>query len=177
MKLKNKDVTTLTRAEIHEKTMRNIYKGTFWGAMVGVVLYTLSQFFAIGLNMSPSLPGKVYIIKKHDSDYLRPGETIGFNYYGEFYPHGTLLTKHVVGLPGDVVTEKDRIFYINGQPVGRAKEVSLNGEPLEMNPFRGVIPAGKFWFATDHVDSFDSRYKLSGLGDMQDIVGRAYKIW
>lgn len=157
--------------------MLNIYKGVFIGLIPGIILYAMTFIFAIGINVSPSLPGKVYIIKKHDSDYLRPGEIIGFNYYGDFYPHGTLLTKNVVGLPGDVVTEKDRVFYINGQSVGRAKEVSLNGEPLEMNPFRGVIPAGKFWFATDHVDSFDSRYKLSGLGDMQDIIGRAYKIW
>ena len=177
MKLKKQDVNTLSRAEMHERTMRNIYKGTFWGAMVGVVIYSLSQLFAIGINLSPSLPGKVYFIKKHDADYLRPGEIIGFHYYGEFYPHGTLLTKHIVGVPGDVVSERDREFFINGKSVGRAKEYSLNGQPLEMNDFRGVIPPGKFWFAAEHVDSFDSRYKLSGLGDMQDIIGRAYKIW
>jgi conjugal transfer pilin signal peptidase TrbI len=147
-----------------------------WFIAFGLGLFLLGKVMAVGINASPSLPQKVFLVSKLEKTPQR-GQLIAFKFYGEVYPHGTEFTKYVVGLPGDVVTEKDRVFYINGVPVGRAKEVGLSLEPLQMNGFRGVIPPGKFWYATTHVDSFDSRYALAGLGDMQDIVGRAYPLF
>lgn len=144
--------------------------------LFGMSLYLLSFVMSIGMNFSPSLPDKIYFINKMDKE-LQKGKLVTFHYYGEVYPHGTEFTKYVLGVPGDVVSVQDRTFYINGQPVGTAKKFSMMDEPLEMNSFRGVIPAGKFWYGTEHPDSFDSRYQLSGLGDIQDIVGRTYPIF
>lgn len=152
-------------------------KSLAWYGAISIAVMVITHLCHFGYNLSPSLPGKVYFTNKQDKDYIRNGEIITFKFFGEYYPHGTLLLKKVVGLPGDVVTEVDRVFYINGTPVGKAKEVDLNGNPLKMNSFRGAIPAGKFWFATDHVDGYDSRYEMAGFGDFQDVVGRSYKIW
>ena len=145
-----------------------------------MVLFALAIFYFgrmvgfLGINASPSIPAKEFSVSKLDTD-LERGQLVAFRYYGEFYPHNTNMAKYVVGLPGDEVTaDENRNFYINGQFVGRAKEKSMSQEPLEMNTFRGKIPYGKFWYMTPEKDSFDSRYALAGLGDMQDVEGKAY---
>ena len=129
-----------------------------------------SKVVGIGVNLTDSLPKKFYAINKIDRN-VKKGQLISFRYCGEFYPHGTQVGKKVLGVPGDVVTEENRNFYINGIFVGRAKELSLSGQPIDASAFRGVIPKGKFWFGTDHVDSFDSRYAMAGLADDNDVIG------
>lgn len=144
--------------------------------LVTVANSLVSYFVGFGMNASHSLVGNLFIENRMDVSPRR-GEIFSFKYYGEIYPHGSKFTKRIVGLPGDVVTVRGRTFYINDVPVGEAKEFGLLGQPLKMNEFRGVIPRGKFWFATEHVDSFDSRYADAGLGDEQDIIGRAYTLF
>ena len=142
-----------------------------WLFMFLCALVFMSKTIGIGYNLSYSLPNKVYLVNKLDRNIER-GQLIAFRYAGELYPHGTEMGKVVVGVPGDVVTEENRNFYINGTFVGRAKETSLDFNPLELSHFRGKIPPGKFWFATEHVDGFDSRYAMAGLGDNGDVIGR-----
>lgn len=145
----------------------------------GIALSAIGSVSSLYINLSYSLPGKLYVTNKLDRDLTERerGEIYSFKYYGEYLPHNLVVTKRIVGVPGDVVTEQAGLFLINGQPVAQAKELSLTGQTLEVNPFRGVIPKGKFFFTGDHKDSFDSRYKLAGLGDVQDIVGRSYKLF
>ena len=142
-------------------------------------VYAVTLFYEFNVNMSYSLPGKLFVVNKTDQGkVVQRGEVYAFKYYGGFYPHNTKFTKHIVGVAGDVVTmDADRNFYINNKFVGQAKPFSKGGQPLEANPFRGVIPTGKFWFATSEVDGFDSRYALAGLGDLQDIIGRSHRLF
>lgn len=143
-------------------------------AVIVLLSFYMTKLFAIGINRSASVTAKVFLANKLDKEIKR-GDLITFKFFGEHYPHGMSFTKYVAGMPGDVVTADEKHnFYINGQFVGQAKDQSTDFEPLEMNSFRGVIPPGKFWFYTTHPDSFDSRYAMAGLGDMQDIVGKTY---
>lgn len=87
-------------------------------------------------------------------------------------PASRLLTRHfgaalqpfgkrVVGVAGDLVTVQGRKFFINGRAVALAKPTSRWGEPLALGP-TGTIPRGCYFVATDHKDSFDSRYAAIG---------------
>lgn len=133
--------------------------------------------YRIGINETPSLPQTFFLIHKraevHKGDYVSfkiPPTTgpVKFN-------HNMILTKIVVGAPGDVVTVSGRIVSVNGVPVGFAKERSLKGEPLEpIEP--AVVPPGHLYVMGLHKDSLDSRYTLVGLVPTQNVVGRAFPI-
>jgi|JI10StandDraft_1071094.scaffolds.fasta_scaffold07281_8 conjugal transfer pilin signal peptidase TrbI len=133
--------------------------------------------YRIGINETPSLPQTFFLIHKraevHKGDYVSfkiPPTTgpVKFN-------HNMILTKIVVGSPGDVVSVSGRVVRVNGVPVGFAKERSLKGEPLDpIQP--SVVPPGHLYVMGLHKDSLDSRYTLVGLVPSQNVVGRAFPI-
>uniref|UniRef100_UPI0026028368 S26 family signal peptidase n=1 Tax=Accumulibacter sp. TaxID=2053492 RepID=UPI0026028368 len=92
------------------------------------------------------------------------------------YPRGSLFLKRLIGLPGSVVTATGRAFFVDGEPVGRAKERARTGEPLEIGPV-GTIPDGRYYVAGAHPDSLDSRYRLTGWVGRQQIVGKAHWVF
>jgi conjugal transfer pilin signal peptidase TrbI len=67
----------------------------------------------------------------------------------------------VTGVPGDVVTERNRAFFVNGRLVAKAKPRSRLGEPLALGP-TGIVPRGCYFVTTEHKDGFDSRYAAIG---------------
>jgi conjugal transfer pilin signal peptidase TrbI len=141
-----------------------------WAGLAGAALALtavagFARDHALMINASPSLP--YWAIWLDRSAVPARGDIVLFDPL-----RSSLLTKHfgkapkafgkrVAGLPGDVVTKRDRWFFINGRPVARAKEVSRRGEPLALGP-TGTVPAGCYFVATDHVDGFDSRYAAIG---------------
>lgn len=141
--------------------------------------WIFNQHYALGINVSYSLPHHLYLIKKDDDNIsnLKQGDFVAFSWQGGFYPVGTQMIKEVAGLPGDVVSRKDRTFFINGKAAGTAKKYSMSGDGLEINPFEGKIPEHFMWMKSDHKDSLDSRYKLSGLIHSGQIVGKAVPIF
>jgi conjugal transfer pilin signal peptidase TrbI len=61
-------------------------------------------------------------------------------------------------------------------PVGYAKTVSRQGQPLDPGP-TGTLPPGHYYVRAPHPDSLDSRYRLTGwIADAQ-IIGRAYALF
>ena len=127
-----------------------------------------SQFsarHALLINASPSLP---YWAIWLDRDAVpQRGDLILFD-----PPPSALLTRHfgakpkpfgkrVYGVGGDVVSVQGRTFFVNGHAVAVAKEVSRFGEPLALGP-TGIIPKACYFAATQHKDSFDSRYAAIG---------------
>jgi conjugal transfer pilin signal peptidase TrbI len=69
--------------------------------------------------------------------------------------------KRVSGVPGDIVTEQNRTYFVNGQAVAKAKLKSRLGEPLALGP-TGRVPQGCYFVTSEHKDGFDSRYAAIG---------------
>lgn len=125
-------------------------------------------------NWTPSLPYKVALLHPFQHT-LRRGDFIVFSFAGDgarAYPGlaGQPFFKIVRGMPGDTVTVDGREVRINGEPVGVAKTHAFDRRPLE--PIAsGVIPPGLFYVQGLSPDSFDSRYRQSGLVRAEQVIG------
>ena len=81
--------------------------------------------------------------------------------------------KTVRGVPGmAVAVGEDGTVFLDGEPVGRAKNHALDGRPLTAIAPR-IIPPGHYYLHADHPDSHDSRYAEIGLVPRGRILGRA----
>ncbi|ACR32803.1 S26 family signal peptidase [Burkholderia glumae] len=136
----------------------------------------IRPWYALGFNLSTSLPGTLYFIDK-TTCVPRLGDTIAFRWRGgATYPAGVLFMKHVAGLPGDVVRVYGRNVWVNTTYIGYAKPLSLAGMPLFPTK-GGVIPPGRYFVATPNPNSLDSRYAISGTVPQDAIVGKAYELF
>jgi conjugal transfer pilin signal peptidase TrbI len=106
---------------------------------------------------------------------LQRGYFVVFAFAGEArnaYPglNGQPFFKIVRGLPGDVVTVSGRVVAVNGQSVGTAKTHAFDRRPLDpIAPV--VIPPGHYYVQGTSTDSFDSRYRASGLVRAEQVLG------
>lgn len=146
-------------------------------ALAIVALSTVSHFFTLSVNgWTESLPDKTFLLLKQDKQVHR-GDYIQFKWHGGGpYPKGLAFVKLVKGVPGDVVSVRDRQVFINGELVAVAKDRTRRGDPLEVGP-QGVIPAGHYFVWTPHPDSLDSRYALTGWIKAEAIQGRAVPLF
>jgi conjugal transfer pilin signal peptidase TrbI len=127
-------------------------------------------------NWTPSLPYRI-VLAEHGPRPLTRGDLIVYAFEGEAaqrdYPglKRQPLFKRIVGVAGDVVTVDDRDVFINGQFVGRARTHTFDRRPLDpIAPT--VIPPGHVYVQGSNADSFDSRYRSSGLVRTVDVVAR-----
>ncbi|HYM41381.1 MAG TPA: S26 family signal peptidase, partial [Steroidobacteraceae bacterium] len=104
-----------------------------WGITYPVFLIVAALFqanFGFGLNASPSLPDRLFLI--HKGELPQRGQYVAFRWPGGGpYPAGVTFVKIVAGMTGDSVTRMDRDYYVNGIAVGTVKTVSRKGLPLE----------------------------------------------
>ncbi len=125
-------------------------------------------------NWTPSLPYNVAWMQS-GSTPLQRGDLIVFRFDGAAQAHypglrGQPFFKRVRGLPGDVVTVEGQLVQVNGAAVGLAKPVAFDRHPLApITP--GVIPAGHYFVQGTATDSFDSRYRDSGLVRADQVLG------
>ena len=84
------------------------------------------------------------------------------------------VTKRVGCSAGEELSREGRDFYCNGDFLGKAKEFSLKGERLTAFIYAGTVPEGKMFVASDHKDSYDSRY--FGFIDKKKVLYVAYPI-
>ena len=142
-----------------------LWAGLAVSAAALVATSGFAENHALLINASPSLP--YWAVWLTRDQVPTRGDLILFD-----PPRSELLVRHfgvrpqpfgkrVYGLAGDVVTEQDRTFFVNGKPVAHAKELSRLGEPLPLGP-TGTIPKGCYFVATEHKDGFDSRYAAIG---------------
>lgn len=87
-----------------------------------------------------------------------------------------ILTKRLVGLPGDKISLNGRIMRINREWQGALYTENSQGHPL--NPLNvGTIPEGFVFAAGTHSGSLDSRYAEFGLVERRHILGKVYALW
>lgn len=144
-------------------------------SMLLVVLQVLAwPFYRLSFNTSESLPGYLYFVHvgempaKGDYVAVRPPQN-------RFFPGWLGFLKRVRGVAGDVVEERGRRFFVNGEELAYAKPQSLKGVPLQVGPV-GVLPPGYYWVWTPHPDSFDSRYADVGWINQSRVIGRAIRL-
>ena len=145
-----------------------------------VALVAFGRHFTLALNVSDSLPGTLFLVKKgHPAGQ---GELVAFRHGGGGpFTRGALFLKRVAGMPHSIVNHRDtgngsRDYFVDGKYVGRAKPKSKAGLPLEPGP-TGTIPQGHYYLTAPHPDSFDSRYALIGWVADARIVGRAFRVF
>jgi conjugal transfer pilin signal peptidase TrbI len=125
-------------------------------------------------NWTPSLPYRVAWMQSSTAAPQR-GDLVVFRFEGPAqarYPglRGQPFFKRVCGLPGDVVTVQNRLVRVNGASVGMAKSHAFDRQPLApIAPL--VIPAGHYFVQGTDPDSFDSRYRDSGLVRAEQVLG------
>lgn len=143
--------------------------------LLASVAFAFHARYAIGLNVTASLPYRLFVIDKAE----RPerSQFVAFRWPGGGpYAKGATFVKQIVGTSGDVVTRVNRSFFVNGHPVGLAKPMSRSGQPLAPGP-TGTLPTDRYYVRAPHPDSLDSRYALLGWISESQIIGRAYVLF
>lgn len=149
-------------------------KSMLWLGLIPLSIWFISHY-QFAWNTTNSLPQKLFIIKI--------GTLPAKNDYALFYAPVTstlkqtdTIIKKVIGVSNDIVIKQGQAFYINGKKIAVAKTHSLKGRPLQTGAV-GMIPKGKYFAWTPHIDSYDSRYDEIGLIDERTIIGVAYPLF
>lgn len=147
---------------------------SIWGLAYARLFIDPTPHVPVLFNWTPSLPYRVALVR-HGPPTLQRGDYIVFAFAGDAqtaYPglHGQPFFKIVRGLPGDTVTVTDRVVAINGEIVGVAKTQAFDHRPLEPIATT-VIPPGHYYVQGTSADSFDSRYRSSGLVRAEQVIG------
>jgi len=126
-------------------------------------------------NVTPSLPYTVAWLQSRPTAFAR-GDFIVFAFDGEARQRYPGLARQpffkiVRGVAGDRITVHDRHVFINGTDVGVAKAHTFDGWQLDAVD-ETVIPPGHYYVQGTSPDSFDSRYRASGLVRADHILGR-----
>lgn len=150
-----------------------------WLKWVTVITAALlfQHFYMIGINISPSLPQRVFLIEK-GSFTPQKGDYAAFRWHGQggFYVGQPYFTKMVKGVGGDVVTVQGQEVFVNGEFVALAKQHSSAGKRMDVVAPK-VIAEDEFFALASNPNSLDSRYAVVGYIKTSDIIGRAYPLF
>lgn len=140
-----------------------------------VVTIVFNAFFGFAVNVSNSLPYKVFLIDKISTPSV--GNYISFKApLNTGFPEDIIMTKQILAGPGDLVSKKDANFYINHKWVSKAKYYSRDGEALILGP-EGKLKQNQYYVGAPHPDSLDSRYQKMGWIHREQIIAVAYPIF
>jgi conjugal transfer pilin signal peptidase TrbI len=146
------------------------------GLVWGYALLWVIQHYRVAGNETASLPDTFFILSldgagQRHAPLVRGGMVAFHAPLGvRHYPVGMVFVKRVVGLPGDAIGWQGDVVYVAGKRVGSAKPRNRFGEVMGRTP-AGVIPAGHYFVATPHPDSYDSRYADIGLVSDAQVAG------
>ena len=147
------------------------------GSMENTLLvgdYLLVNKFVYGLKLPFS---DQRILKIHDP---KRGDVMVFEYPVN---RSQDFIKRVIGVPGDVISERDKVVYVNGVPYRNPHEIHtddrvLPGATSPRDNFGPIkVPVNSYFMMGDNRDnSYDSRFW--GFVKNGDIKGKAFiKYW
>lgn len=167
--------------ELRRRWPAYVAVAVIWGLVViRVFSESHATYLPILYNKTDSLPYTFAYVRYGHHNYAR-GDLVVYAFDGgaqRFYPglRNQPFFKIIRGVPGDRVTVQGREVFINGESVGVAgkygpKRVVL--DPIDAM----VIPPGYFYMQGISRDSFDSRYKLSGLVRSDQVLAEVVPIF
>ena len=157
------------------RLMRHIRRWSVVYLTCAVGILWFNEHYTVALNITESLPHRLFLI--HRGELPKRGDLVAFRWIGGGpYPVGSTFIKEIAGVSGDMVTQVDRNYFINGHPVGRAKSTSRQGIELKPGP-TGTLLDGTYYVRAPHPDSLDSRYALTGWVSQAQIIGRAHVLF
>lgn len=168
------------RQEARRRWYLFVAVAAIWGFAYTRLFIDATPRVPLLFNWTPSLPCRVAWLWPAPRQ-LQRGEYIVFSFDGEAQQHypglrGQPFFKIVRGLPGDVISVSDRTVAVNGEVVGIAKSHTHDHRPLD--PIAAmVIPPGHYYVQGTSPDSFDSRYRASGLVRLDQVVGSVVPLW
>lgn len=133
------------------------------------------------VNLTPSLPFTVVLRDYWRRPPFQRGDYLVYRFDGPIQAQfpgmkGQVLFKRVAGVAGDMVSVSGRRVLVNGRDVGLALRSAPRGVRLEpLAP--GPIPPGQYYMAGSSADSFDSRYRQSGLVRQDQIIGLVHPLF
>ncbi|HEY0844361.1 MAG TPA: conjugative transfer signal peptidase TraF [Noviherbaspirillum sp.] len=152
-----------------------------WGLAFARVFIDPTPHLPILFNWTPSVPYKVAFVQYGTQQRLARGDFIVYRFDGEAqqrYPglKRQPFFKQIRGVPGDRVTVVGRQVFVNNVAVGFAKATTFDHHPLA--PIGAtVIPPDCYYVQGTHLDSFDSRYRESGLVRTDQVIGKVIPLF
>ena len=168
--------TALLRADMRRRWVLFVLLAAIWVLALVRLFVHHTPLVPLLFNWTPSLPYRVVYVD-YAATSLARGDLVVYAFAGQAGEHDypglrhQAFFKRVVGTPGDVVTVKDRQVFVNGVAVGVAKTHTFDRRPLD--PIDAtVIPPGFLYVQGTSPDSFDSRYRSSGLVRESDVKAK-----
>jgi signal peptidase I len=121
-----------------------------------------------------SLPYRYFLLIKKAP--AKKGDLIAIQHHPLSHAPNIILTKKLVGLPGDNIILQGQIMKINQEWQGALHLKNSQGQTLKPLNVR-TIPEDFVFVAGSHNGSLDSRYKEFGLVKRQHILGKVYALW
>jgi signal peptidase I/conjugal transfer pilin signal peptidase TrbI len=124
-----------------------------------------------------------YVLFTMRNNYMSKGQAV--DVMGKVPPHqkhkdgpmsaATPVMKIARCLPAEHLKVSDRMYYCNGEYLGRAKKYSLRGEKVDNFVFDDAVPPGKIFVMGEHRDSLDSRY--FGFIEATDVIAIGHPVY
>jgi len=136
-------------------------------------LWLLSGIYP-SINVTDSLRHRLFVTSPIKSS-IGQGDYVQFKAHVPGVAGKRVLIKQVVGLPGDIIVQKDNQCWVNDIYIGKVHTISLGGHPLSGTTAKKVSDNTVF-VKGDSPRSYDSRYE--GLGLIQlDEVKKVYAVF
>lgn len=157
-----------------KRTYSNFSKTVLTVLFILFFISFLKQHTMLLIAQSESLPYRYFLLIKNSA--VKKGDLIAIQNHPLADISNVILTKKLIGLPGDQITLHGRIMRVNQEWQGALHKQNSQGYPL--TPLNvSTIPAGFVFVAGLHAGSLDSRYAEFGLVEKRHILGRVYGLW
>lgn len=142
-----------------------------------LVIYVVSLQQVVGPSMSPNYrDGDILILNKLHYKLHNPKR---FEVVAVKYKDTKYFIKRIIGLPGENISYKDGILYVNGEVVEEKFKTTTTADfSLSVLGYE-TIPEDYYLIVGDNREnSLDGRSKEVGLIHKKDLIGKvAFRIW